>query len=364
MSMKLSSAYKYVKVAIQAKIPLIMWGAPGIGKSSIIQQIADELGSNMIDLRLAQLDPTDLRGIPMPNRETMRADWFLPAFWPQVAEKDGFREVKTATGKTSSKKVKYQAGDCPLGPGILFLDEIEKAPVSVKNAALQLVLDRRIGDYKLPNDWAMVCAANREEDGCFSQPLGNALANRMTHLEVEADVDTWAAWARKNDVLDDIIGYLHYNPTLLYKTTGDHAFPTPRSWVAGSTLMKLADNTKESKELLASCVGGAAAQEFVVWQTVYKNVDPEAILQGNMPKNFSSEEQGTKYAITMAVAFYLRKRKKGIKGAEKHIVKFLSMITAELRVVLLRQLNLHTLESMIKCPDFKPLVREISKVCL
>jgi len=359
MTMKLSNAYKYVKISIQAKVPLIMWGPPGIGKSSIVEQIGKEMNLDIIDLRLAQLDPTDLRGIPMPNRETMRADWFLPSFWPMVAEEDGVREVKGENGRI--KKIKYKAGDCPTGPGILFLDEIEKAPVSVKNAALQLVLDRRIGDYKLPDDWAMICAANREEDGCFSQPLGNALANRLTHLEVEADVETWSAWARENEVLEDVIGYLHFAPQFLYKVTGDHAFPTPRSWVAGSTLMALAGNAKERKELLSSCIGSAASQEFVVWQAVYKNVDPEAIFRGEMP-NFDGQDQGFKYAVAMAVAFYMRKRKKGIKGVEKNVAKFLKLLSAELRVVLLRQLSLGTLESMIKAPEFKPLIKEMVKI--
>lgn len=357
-AIKLSQAYKFVKTAIQAKIPIILWGPPGIGKSSIVDQIGQEMGRNVVDLRLAQLDPTDLRGIPMPNRETMRADWFLPAFWPERAEEDGVRKVIKNGKKT---EIEYKAGCCPNGPGILFLDEIEKAPVSVKNAALQLVLDRRIGDYKLPDDWSMVCAANREEDGCFSQPLGNALANRLTHLEVEADVETWSAWARGNDVLEDVIGYLHFAPQFLYKVTGDHAFPTPRSWVAGSTLMAMASNAKDRKSLLAACIGGAAAQEFVVWQAVYKNVDPQAILDGKMP-NFDGQDQGFKYAVAMAVAFYLRKRKKGIKGAEQNIAKFLKLLTPELRVVLLRQLSLQTLESMIKAPEFKSMCKEMMKI--
>jgi hypothetical protein len=358
MTMRLSNAHKFVKIAIQAKIPIIMWGPPGIGKSSIVEQIGKEMKRIVVDLRLAQLDPTDLRGIPMPNRETMRADWFLPAFWPERAEENGEREVMKNGKKT---KVRYKAGNCPLGPGILFLDEIEKAPVSVKNAALQLVLDRRIGDYKLPDDWSMVCAANREEDGCFSQPLGNALANRLTHLEVEADVETWSAWARENGVLDDVIGYLHFAPQFLYKVTGDHAFPTPRSWVAGSTLMAMASNAKDRKALLGSCIGSGSAQEFVVWQAVYKNVDPEAILKGEMP-NFDGQDQGFKYAVTMAVAFYLRKRKKGIKGAEKNIAKFLLCISSELRVVMLRQLNLGTLEAMIRDKHFSKITKEMMKI--
>lgn len=358
MAIKLSQAHNFVKLSVQANVPMILWGPPGIGKSSIVEQVGEEMKRHVVDIRLAQLDPTDLRGIPMPNRETMRADWFLPSFWPERAEEDGVYE-----GVKNGKKVKveYKAGCCPQGPGILFLDEIEKAPVSVKNAALQLVLDRRIGDYQLPDDWAMVCAANREEDGCFSQPLGNALANRLTHLDVEADVDTWAAWAREHDVMEDVIGYLHFSPQSLYKVTGDHAFPTPRSWVAGAKLMEMTKNAKERKALLGACIGGAAAQEFTVWQAVYKNVNPQEILEGKMP-DFAGQDQGFKYAVTMAVAFYLRKRKKGIKGAEANIAKFLSNLTAELRVVLFRQLTLQTLDAMMRDKNFKSITKEMMKI--
>jgi hypothetical protein len=365
--MKLSSAYLHCKNAIASQVPVMLWGPPGIGKSSIIHQISNELGMNMVDLRLAQLEPTDLRGVPMPNRETMRAEWFLPAFWPHRAKEDGERTVTVVTinkdGEEEEKEqvIKYKAGQCPSGPGVIFLDEIEKAPVSVKNASLQLVLDRRIGDYILPDDWAIVCAGNREEDGCFSAPLGKALENRMIHFEVDANVDDWAAWARNNNIVEDIIGFLYFRSDLLYHQTDDHAFPTPRSWEMGSTLLKTAKGVRERKELLQATVGTGAAQEFTVWQSVYKNVDPEAVFKGEMP-NFDGQDQSFRYAVALAVAFHLRKRKNGIKKAEQHIAKFLGMLTAELRVVFLRQQTLPCLESMMKHSEFKPMVKEMMKV--
>jgi len=283
----------------------------------------------------------------------------LPAFWPQRAKKDGERTETNEDGE--EVVIKYKAGECPDGPGIVFLDEIEKAPVSVKNASLQLVLDRRIGAYVLPDDWAIVCAGNREEDGCFSAPLGKALENRMIHFEVDPNIDDWAAWARDNDVIEDIIGFLYFRNDLLYHQTDDHAFPTPRSWEMGSTLLKTAGGAKEKKELLQATVGTGAAQEFTVWQSVYKNVDPEAVFRGEMP-NFDGQDQSFRYAVALAVAFHLRKRKNGIKKAEEHIAKFLGMLTAELRVVFLRQQTLPCLESMMKHPEFKPMVKEMMKV--
>ena len=357
--MRLGNAYAHCKNAVKEQVPVMLWGPPGIGKSSIIHQIADELGMDMIDLRLAQLDPTDLRGVPMPNRETMRADWYLPAFWPSRATEDGERTVVDEDGNETT--VKYKAGECPGGPGIIFLDEIEKAPISVKNASLQLVLDRKLGPYVMPDDWTILCAGNREEDGCFSAPLGKALENRMIHFEVEPNMDDWAAWARENNVLDDIIGFLYFRSDLLYNSTDDHAFPTPRSWEIGSKLLKVAKGTKERKELLQASVGTGAAQEFTVWQMVYKDVDPEAIFSGEMP-DFQGQDQSFKYAVALAVAFHLRKRKGGIKKAEQHIAKFLHLLPAELRVVFLKQQTLPCLESMMKHKEFKSLIKGMMKI--
>jgi len=363
--MKLLDAYKIVKNSIQNNTPIMLWGPPGIGKSSLIHQISVEMNREVLDLRLAQLEPTDLRGVPMPNRETNRAQWYLPAFWPDRTTEETERvvEVTDAKGKVTKKKVKVPVGCCPTGPGLVFLDEIEKAPVSVKNASLQLVLDRMIGTYKLPDDWALVCAGNREEDGCFSAPLGAALSNRMIHLNIEPDVESWASWARDNNISDDVIGFLHFKPELLYKQTEDHAFPSPRSWEMGSKLCGTVKTQREQKELLGAAVGRGAASEYVVWANVYKSVDPEAIFTGQMP-DFNGKEQSFKYAVAMAVAFHLRKRKGGIKKAEDHVAKFLGVLPPELRVIFLKQQTLPCMEAMAKHPAFKDRVKEIMKVAV
>ena len=349
--MKLSDAYRVVKDSIKNNTPIMLWGPPGIGKSSLIHQISVEMGREVLDLRLAQLEPTDLRGVPMPNRDTGRADWFLPGFWPERMKED------TKVGETTIK-----AGCCPRGPGIVFLDEIEKAPISVKNASLQLVLDRAIGTYKLPDDWAIVCAGNREEDGCFSAPLGAALSNRMIHLDIEPDVDAWGAWARDQKVMEDIIAFLYFKPELLYKQTDEHAFPTPRSWVMASTLAQGCKTQKEQKELIAAAVGKGAASEFVVWNNVYRAVDPEAVFEGKMPDNYQKLDQSTKYAIALAVAFALERRKNGIKKIEENVAKFFELTSVECRVVALKNLSLKTMEAMVKHPAFKKMSNDILKI--
>ena len=370
--MKLTDAYRIIKEAIKSHTTVMLWGPPGVGKSSLIHQVGAELYSSVLnadqnsvlDLRLAQLEPTDLRGVPMPNHDTGRADWYLPAFWPARALKATERVLETTDGKPTTIPVK--AGECLTGPGILFLDEIEKAPISVKNASLQLVLDRKIGAYKLPDDWAIVCAGNNEDDNCFSGPLGAALANRMLHVPVEPDVDAFAAWARDSgNVCEDIIGFLYLRPDMLYKQTEEHAFPSPRSWAMASNMIKAVSNQREQAELLSASVGKVAKQEFVIWQNVYRNVDPEAILNGTMPERSKFEEptnQSLRYAITLAVAFHLKKRKNGVKGIEVHLAKFLKYLSPELRTLLLKQLTLRHLEAMAAAPAFSEFMRDMYKI--
>ena len=358
--MKLSDALKIVENCITNKTPVMLWGPPGIGKSSLIHQIARKLNFKVCDLRLAQLEPTDLRGVPMPNRETGRAEWYLPAFWPTSATKDTTRTITDEEG--TDTKVKVARGDCIDGPGIIFLDEIEKAPISVKNASLQLVLDRMVGAYKLPNDWSIVCAGNREEDGCFSQPLGAALSNRMIHLDIDVDLDAWGTWARENGVIDDIISFLHFSPSLLYKSAGeDHAFPTPRSWVMGSNLISGVKAQREQKELLAAAVGKGAASEFVVWNNVYRSVDPEAILEKGQAMECAGKDASFRYAVALSCAFYLRKRKGGIKKIEDNVANFLAQLSPELRVIFLKQQTLQCMESMSKVAAFKAEIQKVMR---
>lgn len=148
-----------------------IWGAPGIGKSSIVRQIAERRRMPLIDIRASLLDPTDLRGIPMIQDGT--AVWCPPSFLPKKSDK----------------------------PGILFLDEINAAPPLVQAALYQLILDRRVGEYELPEGWRIIAAGNRREDKAVTFRLSSALANRFIHLNLEVDPDDWHAWATNRGIV-------------------------------------------------------------------------------------------------------------------------------------------------------------------
>jgi len=334
--MKITTTKKHLVNAHKKKITAMLWGPPGIGKSSIVKQVAQELGINLVDLRLPQLEPPDLRGIPVPNRETKTADWYYPEYLPSDGE------------------------------GILFLDEIEKAPVAVKNAALQLVLDREIGSYKLPPGYSIVCAGNREDDGAFSQQLGSALANRMMHFDVVPDYEAWLTWARQNNITDGILGYLAFRPDHLYRYDVDaKAFPTPRSWEMLNTMWQGIDNIAEQNELLEAVVGKVVGLEYRTWLTVYKNVRVEDILlKGELP-DFNKLEKGKEksfiYAVTTAVAHYVKQRKT-FDGIEANTAKFVMFLDAEMRTVFCKQIPTKHLGTMIEHKAFRPIAENLMTV--
>ncbi len=333
--MNLDQARKFIIRSIEVNNVTMLSGGPGIGKSSLMGQIADFLGRWLKDWRLAQCDPTDIRGIPVPNHETKRMEWYCPNTLPERGT-DGL---------------------CVEGPGILFFDEIEKATTAVKNAALQIVLDRRVGDYLLPDDVAIVGAGNQEDDNCFSAPLGAALANRMLHAEVEHDIDVWIRWAYENKIEEDIIGYLQFEPINLYDNNGNNAFPSPRSWAMASKMIAGIENDSLIRTFITSAVGEGVANQFTAWSKVYKQVDTEAIVTRGIIPEMKVSDPGFNYAVAMAVAIYARKR--GTKKYHNNIVKFLEMIGSDLQVVFFRQLEQETMVQFSKDPNFADIIKNI-----
>ena len=237
--------------------PVMLWGPPGVGKSQIIAQIADKHQVPLIDIRLSQMEPTDLRGIPF--RLNDRVEWAIPSMLPDAARH---------------------------GPtGILFLDEITSAAPTVSTAAYQLILDRRLGEYFIPDGWAIFAAGNRQGDRGVTYSMPAPLANRFTHYEVEAHLDDWVAWAHGRDIDERVIGFLRFRPDLLFNFDPAHnpiAFPSPRSWeFAHRALKKFIDMPVLLRDALQACVGPAAGIEvkaFVDSMDQLPNIDD--IVQG------------------------------------------------------------------------------------
>jgi MoxR-like ATPase len=211
--------------AFEVKRPLFLWGPPGIGKSELVEGIARDLNGLMIDLRLGQMEPTDIRGIPFYNKDIGKMDWAPPVELPD----------------------EEMAAQYPIV--VLFLDELNSAPPSVQSAAYQLILNRRIGKYVLPNNVVMVAAGNRESDKGVTYRMPTPLANRFIHQEMKVDFASWQEWAVNNQVHKDVVGYLTFAKQDLYDfdaKSASRAFATPRSW---SFVSQLLDDNVDAETL-------------------------------------------------------------------------------------------------------------------
>lgn len=264
--------------------PVMLWGPPGVGKSQIIEGIAARHGVPLIDIRLSQMEPTDLRGIPFRAGDTV--EWSVPAMLPDAKRH---------------------------GPaGILFLDEINAAPPTVSAAAYQLILDRKLGDYQIPDDWAIFAAGNRQGDRGVTYAMPAPLANRFTHYEMEASLDDWIAWAQDHGVDAGILAFLRFRPDLLFNYDPAHnpmAFPSPRSWeYAHRALQKFSAYPTLLLDALQASVGKATGVELKAFLDNMANLpDIDAILAGReteMPKGIDLQ-----YGVAAALVRRAREAK-------------------------------------------------------
>jgi MoxR-like ATPase len=242
----------------------MIWGPPGIGKSSIVGQVAEAHGLEFVDVRLSQLAPTDLRGLPVP--ENGRSKWFPPEFLP-----DG-------------------------GKGILFLDELNMAPPAMQGIAQQLILDRKVGSYVVPEGWFIWAAGNRKEDRASVFEMPAPLANRFLHLSVAPDFESFKAYALAAGVDEQVIAFLAFRPTLLHRVDPQNpAWPSPRSWAMASRLHR-------ARLDVAPVVGPGAAAEFEAYLAVYDSLpDLGAIADGGGESIPFPTEPSLRYATTIGL---------------------------------------------------------------
>ena len=256
--------------------PVMLWGPPGVGKSQIVMQIGQRHDLPVIDIRLSQMEPSDLRGIPF--KQDGRVEWAVPSILPDA-------------GRHGEQ-------------GILFLDEINAAAPSVSAAAYQLILDRRLGDYRVPDGWAIFAAGNRQGDRGVTYAMPAPLANRFSHYEIDLNLDDWVAWAYAQGIDERIIGFLRFRPELLFDFDPAHnpvAFPSPRSWeFAHRALQKFGRQPDLLLGSLQACVGPAAGIECHAFiESLDQMPDLDRILSGedlNAP-----DEIDLQYAVASAL---------------------------------------------------------------
>ena len=267
---------EFISVSKGQHTPVMLWGAPGVGKSQLVAQLADQHTVTAIDLRLSQLEPSDLRGIPF--RDGKGVEWAIPSMLPEV-------------GRHGER-------------GILFLDEITSAPPSVSAAAYQLILDRCLGDYRVPDGWAIFAAGNRQGDRGITYTMPAPLANRFSHYTLDVHLDDWAYWAYANKIDERLIAFLRFKPELIFDfdpAVNPVAFPSPRSWeFAHRALQKFTTQPHLLLSSLQACVGEAAAVELKAFiDHLDQMPDIDAIIAGKLTE--VPADLDVQYAVASAL---------------------------------------------------------------
>lgn len=264
--------------------PIYIHSSPGLGKSSIVRQTADELGIGFVDLRLAAMEPSVVQGIPYVSNSEGEEDmnFSTPSWWPEENTQ-----------------------------GILFLDELSNAPVQTQHAAYRLVLDRQIQNGNvLPDGWVIVAAGNLKTDKTGVKGVAPALANRFgTHLEVQPSLEAFRSYAMSKGLNSQILGFLSFKPDMLFKfdpSKSDVAFPTPRTWEQVNYLLEIPFEEDEMAAALSGCVGEGPAAEFQAFQKYYSKLPNfERIMAGKEEYTIPSD-LGVVFAVTTSLIDHMR----------------------------------------------------------
>ena len=374
LTLKPSETAVAIKHMYNTNVALFVWGPPGVAKSSITKQVATEKGIALVDIRLSQMEPTDLRGIPMPNNINgiPGMNWSAPTVLPRDVNVRATRElkaveevvyfanpigdngihhvtkydlqVKSLTAGATAEVVeqafdnftvvlKDKAGNPVEGvvhysikgeaKAILMLDEFNSAAPSVQAGAYQLVLDKRLGEYIVPKGVMVMAAGNRENDKGITFRMPTPIANRFTHVEMRSDFDDWQKWALEAKVDQAVVGYLTAFKNDLFDfdaTSATRGFPTPRSWHFVSDILAGDPNLGDQVliGLLSGAIGDGTALKFNEYRKNAADLpNPRDILAGTV-KELKRREVSLCYALTTALCYELKDRSDAVaRGGNK-----------------------------------------------
>lgn len=326
-----SQVVSALRTLIAIRQPVFLWGAPGVGKSQVVARVAADLGYALKDIRAVLLDPVDLRGLPRLSEG--RAVWCPPAFLPD---------------KNAPER------------GILFLDELNAAPPLVQAACYQLILDRAIGDYRLPDGWAIVAAGNREKDRAVAYRMPSALANRMVHLDFETLLDDWLAWAQGAGIRPEVCAFLRFRPKLLHDfdpQSADKAFASPRSWEFVSRVLDAGPDSSVEYELYQGTVGSGAAAEFMGFLSVWRGLPTVDAILDNPDTAAVPEEPAALYATCEALSL------RASVATMDALAEYAKRLPAEFGVLLMRDAVCQNTE-VVHTPAFTRWARQNADVLL
>lgn len=331
----------HVLTSRQRKRPLFIWGPPGVGKSDLVREAGERLGVPVWDVRLNLLDPTDLRGIPVPDMSEGTVKWFPPSFLPTK------------------------------GPGILFFDEANSAPPLVMAAMYQLTLDGRIGEYILPDDVQIVLAGNRSGDRAVVHRMPTPLKSRFHHVEFGVNLDDWMVWAAAHEIRPEITAWVKFRyaaesannrphwPLFDFDPNSEDAtFVCPRTLAMASEVLDMELRNPDTEiALLQGTIGGYSAADLVAYRNVFARVpDAGEILDGG--KDIVPKELDILHALVMSLAY---------KSQPKHIdriIQYSRKLAEEFAVLLVRSAGLKHGEHVRNSKEFATWAREHADVII
>jgi hypothetical protein len=254
--------------------PVMIWGPPGGGQSSIAQQTATErLGIEHKPLVLVYRDITDVNGVPVPVDGICK--WTEPDWLPQS------------------------------GAGMIVIEEPLQAPKKVFNGLSSLLLERAKGDYKLPDGWAINLASNREQDRADVTAIASHIANRIMHVEYMIDTDIWCRHAMSNAFATEVVAFIRFRPALLHAfdpRSRGKAFPSPRTWEILSDIIKRGIPPGCELPVYTGTVGDAAGTEFAGFMEVWRELPSVESVIGSPEQAIVPSDSATTYALCGALA--------------------------------------------------------------
>jgi MoxR-like ATPase len=374
LSLKPSEVVGAITALMNTDRSMFLWGPPGISKSQTAAQVASAAGMAFIDVRLSQMDPTDLRGIPYPVADEDGVRWSSPLVLPRDLDYNRVSEIRAVesvikflnptgsnkdadgnkihyvsapqvtvkavdpklTAEIVSQKpdqftvvLKDSTGTLAAGEvhwivtgkvrAILGLEEFNSAPPSVTAAAYQLVLDRALGEYEVPEGVFIMAMGNRDTDKGITFKMATPVANRFIHVEMRPDFDDWQKWAIQKMIHPDVVGFLaafnhhlfDFNPS-----TASRGFATPRSWEAVSDILSGNDDMNDivAMGLIFGAVGEGVGVEFLEHRKHAANLPrADEILSGSLKKMKQPPEVSLSYALTTTLCYELVKRAKAVE---------------------------------------------------
>ncbi len=330
-----------------ARVNLYIWGAAGVGKSAVTKQVADAAGVDFLDIRASQLDPTDIRGVIVPDMTNGVATWLAPEWLPKRAD----------------------------WTGIIFLDELNLAPMLVQSAFYELIWDRSIGDYELPKGAMIVAAGNRKEDGAPAHNMPAPLRNRFCHLVFDPNLIDWSDWAMKNRIVPDVIAFNNWKvdsfAPAFNMQKNENAFPSPRTWEFVSRLMSKNDqgmnfykqDADYIRELITGCVGTGAASEFMSFVRLRDELpDVDEILAGKFPSKIP-EKADVCYSLVTTLAVRATEfpdaKRVQVYGT---MINYLNKLSAEYQALCLRLVGGKDSDTLRQAPEWKKWIQKNQKI--